>query len=270
MINTIHQITAANMQLRLGVPDTKDEVQDLAETFNGMLNRLEHAFATQRRLFEDLSHELKTPLTIIKGEFEVALKKTRSAEEYTAVLKSTLEEADRLIKLAENLLMLAKFDAKEVFLDKKRLDLGRLLQAMVNNMRSLAELKNVKLFFKPAGDIQIYGDESQLKALFINIIDNAIKYTPEKGEVWVEMSRSGKDIKVAVRDSGPGISGEDIPRIFDRFYRAPGSRGPAGFGLGLSIAKSIAESHDGRIDAASSASSGATFTVTLPAFAINK
>lgn len=267
MIKTIHQITAENMKLKIAIPDTKDEIQKLAETFNNMLRRLESAFVTQRQLFEDLSHELKTPLTILKGEFEVVLKKIRSQQEYESSLRSSLEEINRLSRLAENLLLLARFDSSGVWLDKKRLDLNQLIKTIINNIRGLVELKEINIVFSPKGEIALNGDESQLKTLFLNIIDNAVKYTPQKGSVEISTeTNNSSSAKVLIRDTGIGIPEGQIGRIFDRFYRVDGSRNSAGFGLGLSIAKSIAESHGGKIEVGSEPGKGTTFTVLLPLY----
>ncbi|MDD5136346.1 MAG: histidine kinase dimerization/phospho-acceptor domain-containing protein, partial [Candidatus Omnitrophica bacterium] len=138
MIHTIHDITVENMKLKLAIPNTKDEIQKLAETFNDMLVRLENSFSSQRHLFEDLSHELKTPLTILRGEFEVILKKLRAPEEYEASLRSSLEEIDKMTRLVENLLMLASFESKNFMPERKALDLGSLLKSVINNISRLA------------------------------------------------------------------------------------------------------------------------------------
>jgi signal transduction histidine kinase len=169
MIHTIHQITAENMALKIEVPATKDEIQKLAETFNDMLSRLERAFTTQRQLFEDLSHELKTPLTILKGEFEVTLKKLREQAEYQTVLKSSLEEINRIIKLAEGLLLLARFDSKEVLPEKKRLELNPLIRTVINNVKGISELKQIKISLSEDGKYFLNGDESQLKTMLFDI-----------------------------------------------------------------------------------------------------
>lgn len=265
MIHTIHQITVENMKMKLAIPDTRDEIQDLAETFNIMLERLERAFTSQKQLFEDLSHELKTPLTILKGEFEVMLKKARSFEEYESVLKSALEEVNKMIKLAENLLLLAKLDSKEVSPVKKDLDLNLLIQGVVNNVKRLAESKGISLSSDLRGGISLKGDTGQLGTLFLNIIDNAVKHTPKGGRIIIAAEKADSKAVIKIRDTGTGIPEEDIDRVFDRFYRVDKSRGSsAGFGLGLSIAKSIVEAHSGSITAQSKPSMGTIFTITLP------
>jgi len=264
MIKTIHQITAENMELRIGVPATKDEIQKLAETFNNMLSRLDQAFTAQRQLFADLSHELKTPLTILKGEFEVILKKIRSHQEYQSVLNSALEEINKIIKLAEGLLLLAKFDSKEVTLDKKVLDLNALLQGVLNNIKGVSELKEIKTSLVADAKVSVEGDANQLKTLFLNILDNAVKYTPPKGGIEVILKKDKSIARIEIKDTGPGIPEEEIGHIFDRFYRVDKSRNSIGFGLGLSIAKSIAEAHNGAIEIQSQPSQGTTFVISLP------
>ena len=265
MIETIHQIRAENMKLRIKVSPTRDEIQKLAETFNDMLGRLERAFTSQRQLFEDLSHELKTPLTILRGEFETILKKIRSHEEYEAILKSGLEEINKITGLAENLLLLARFDAKAVFPERKILDLNLLMQGVINSVKRLAESKEIAISFNCEEErLLIDGEEDHLKTIFLNIIDNGIKYTPQKGSVEVTSGREGSLAKVSVHDTGIGIPKDEIAHIFDRFYQVDKSRHRGGFGLGLSIAKSVVEAHNGTIEAESQSSEGATFTVRLP------
>lgn len=264
IIHTIHQITAENMKLRITIPDTRDEIRQLAETFNDMLGRLEGAFMSQRKLFEDLSHELKTPLTILKGEFEVVLKKMRAPGEYEAILKSSLEETNRIIKLAENLLFLARVDSKEVFPEKKMLDLNLLIHAIINSVKRAAEIKNIQLVFTAGNELILNGDEGQLKILFLNLLDNAVKYTPQDGKIIIVTERAGQSARVTIKDTGIGIPKEDMEHIFDRFYRTDKSRDSAGFGLGLSIAKAIANAHNGDILAESRQLQGSIFTVVLP------
>lgn len=271
MIHTIHQITAENMRLRLESPGTKDEIQKLSETFNSMLERLEHAFTSQKKLFENLSHELKTPLTIIKGEFEVVLKKLRSPGEYESVIKSALEEVDRVVRLAENLLLLARFESKEVFPEKKRLDLNPVVRGIVSNVRAMAESKKISLFCRADGVLFLEADEGQMKTLFLHILDNAVKYTENGGRITVTSQKIGPSAVVRIEDTGTGITKEEIERIFDRFYRTDKAMANAGYGLGLSIAKSIVDAHNGSIKVESELSKGTVFTISLPlsAFAIN-
>jgi len=264
MIRTIHQITAENMKLKVPVPGTKDEIQKLAETFNTMLERLDRAFTSQRQLFEDLSHELKTPLTILKGEFEVILKKIRSQQEYEVILKSSLEEVNRIIKLAENILLLARLDSKEVSPQKAPLDLTALIRNAANNMKGLSELKEIAVSFNSSSEIMMDGDEAQLKAAFLNMLDNAIKYTQPKGRIEINVGKGGPFAQIKIEDTGIGMPEEELAHIFDRFYRVDKSRNSTGFGLGLSITKSIIEAHNGTIAVQSKPSHGTIFTISLP------
>ena len=264
MIRTIHDITAENMKMKLTIPNTKDEIQKLAETFNDMLARLDHAFTSQKHLFEDLSHELKTPLTILKGEFEVVLKKMRSSEEYEAILRSSLEEVDKMTGLVENLLMLASFESKKIMPDRTALDLSLLIQSVVNNIDKLARKKGIVISLAGQEGVTIIGDEKQFKQLFLNIIDNAIKYTPEGGKINVSVKTGDNNAIVSVKDTGVGIPTDDIAHIFDRFYRVHSARASYGFGLGLSIVKAIVDAHRGNIEVESVPGQGTTFIVILP------
>ncbi|MDD5423220.1 MAG: ATP-binding protein [Candidatus Omnitrophota bacterium] len=265
MINTIHDITAENMKLKIKVPETKDEIQKLAETFNDMLGRLDSAFTTQKHLFEDLSHELKTPLTILKGEFEVVLKKMRSSEEYETILRSSLEEVDKITRLVENLLMLASFESKKILPERKSLDLNLLVQGVANSVKTLAEEKKIGLNVEQHDRITLNADEKQIKRLVLNLLDNAVKYTEPGGKVAVDIRRDGQNAKMTVKDTGIGIPKDEIGRIFDRFYRIDDAKGGHGFGLGLSIVKSIVDSHKGSITVDSRPGAGTTFIVTFPA-----
>ncbi|MBI5057437.1 MAG: heavy metal sensor histidine kinase [Nitrospirae bacterium] len=264
MIDTIHQITAENLKLKVNIPDTKDEIKRLADTFNEMLGRLEHAFSSQRQFIEDFAHELKTPLAVLKGEMEVVLKKMRSVEEYQLVLLSNLEEVNRINKIVEDLLMLARFDSSVVVLDMKRLDVAPMLKSIVDDMKVLAAQKNIGMDFITQDTITIYGDNNQLKRLFVNLLDNAIKYTPGKGGIIVSATPSGDYAKIIISDTGIGIPESEIEHIFDRFYRLDKARYTPGFGLGLSIAKSIVEAHKGRIEVESKLHQGTTFIIYLP------
>lgn len=264
IISTIHTITAENMKLKLKLPGTRDEIDRLADTFNDMLARLDYAFTSQRRLFEDLSHDLKTPLTILKGEFEVVLKKMRSQEEYETILKSSLEEVNKIIHLADNLLMLASIEARKIIQERREIDLNLLVQGTVNRVKKLAEAKNVELSLVQNAGMTIKGDEQQLKQLFVNLLDNAIKYTGSGGRVTITIGRTSGSASVTITDNGIGMSKDQADHIFDRFYRIDKSRTEQGFGLGLSIVKSVIDSHSGAIKVDSAPSRGTTFTVLLP------
>jgi two-component system, OmpR family, sensor kinase len=265
MIHTLKQITAENLKLKIHLPDTKDEIKRLADTFNDMIERLEKSFSSQQEFIEEVSHELRTPLTILKGELELALKKLRSPEEYEAVLVSSLEEIGKMSRVIEDLLVLARFDNNQMTLEIRRINLGSLINRTIDDMKVLAEQKDIEISLSSQENLILDGDENQLRRLLVNLLDNAIKYTSRKGKVTVTSHKDGTQARVVVSDTGIGIPADELPYIFDRFYQVARSRRTNhGFGLGLSIAKSIAESHHGKILVESHPGQGTTFTVSLP------
>ena len=265
MIETIHQITAENLKLRLKIPGTKDEIESLAKTFNQMIARLDEAFTSQRQFMEDISHELKTPLSVLKGELEVTLKRIRSPQEYETALHSSLEEVNRIAGIVENLLTLARFDAKTTTLQAQPLDLDLLIKDAVEAIQVLALQKEIMLQYNSAHLVNILADKYQLKRLILNILDNAIKYTPSGGKISVDLRQENSLVDIDITDTGVGIPESELPHIFDRFYRVDKSRTSIGFGLGLSIAQSIAMAHGGKIYAKANFPQGTIFTISLPA-----
>ncbi|MEI7529866.1 MAG: heavy metal sensor histidine kinase [Elusimicrobiota bacterium] len=264
MARTIRQITAHNLSLRLTPPGTRDEIRELADLFNAMLARLEDSFLSERRFIQDVSHELKTPLTILKGELEVALKKARSAGEYATILQSNLEETEKMSRIVGDLLTLARFDNREVRLERSRADLGEILAGAITALAGLAGKAGVKIELAAAENTEVEADAAQLHRLFLNLLDNAIKYGAAGGSVKAEIYKDDGRPAVRITDRGPGIPAGDLPHIFKRFYRADSSRSSGGFGLGLAIARSIAEAHGAEIKAESAPGAGAAFTVIFP------
>jgi len=264
IIKTVHQITAENLKLRVDLPDTKDEIKKLADTFDDMLEKLDKSFSSQQQFIHDISHELRTPLTILKGELEVTLKKVRSQKEYESILHSSLEELNKINRIIENLLMLARFENKEAILEIKSLDLNQLIQNILVDIKILSEQKGIQINFSSQESIILKADENQLRRAILNILDNAIKYTAENGKIFVKIEKDNNAAKIKISDTGIGIAKENLPFIFDRFYRVDKSRNTNGFGLGLSIAKSIIEAHRGKIEVESQPNQGTTFLISLP------
>ena len=264
IIGTVARINSENLKLRVPVPAPHDEIRRLALTFNQMLDSVDNSFSQQQRFIQDVSHELRTPLTILKGEMEVSLKRIRPAREYESVLQSNLEEINRIERLVENLLTLARFESRQVVLNKKEFDLASLLRRIVDDVSILAEQKQIKIRLLLPSPLRMIGDEDQLKHLFFNILENSVKYTDCGGRIEVELRPQKDDTIITIVDNGIGIDSAELPAIFDRFYRGGESRKSSGFGLGLSIARSIAEAHRGRIAIASLPGSGTTVTVVLP------
>lgn len=264
MVDSARGISAENLQDRLPVPPTRDELSRLAVTFNGLLDRVEEGFSLHRQFWEDVAHELKTPLAIMKGEFEVALRTGGGYQENRDVLASGLEEVDGLIRLIEKMLTLARMDRGGAPLENDEVDLAALAGRAVEDFRVSAEDKGVRLGFSGSGAVRVRGDEARLRGLVYILLDNAVKFTPAGGTIGVNVAPDGTMARLAVSDTGPGIPEDDLPGIFDRFRRPGRSSKGRGFGLGLSIAKAVAERHGGRIEARSRPGAGSTFTLLLP------
>jgi heavy metal sensor kinase len=257
-------ITADSLDRRLPIANTADELGRLTETINGMIGRLERSFREVHRFTADASHELRTPLTAIRTEAEVALGKPLPAD-CRQVLGSILEECERLTRLIDQLLLLAREDARAARAHAP-VDLATLLASVVETMRPLAEAKGLRLEYERDGPAATPGDETRLRQVFYNLLDNAIKYTPAGGTVAVALGRQRHANRVVVRDSGIGIPPEHLPHVFNRFYRVDQSRSRelGGTGLGLSIARGIILAHGGDIELTSAPGEGTTCAVTLP------
>ncbi|MCG6944971.1 MAG: HAMP domain-containing histidine kinase [Deltaproteobacteria bacterium] len=266
MTQAARRISGEHLDERLQETASGDELDRLAKTLNEMLSRLDDAFHQMRQFSADASHELQTPLTILKGEMEVALRSPRSPEEYQGVLESGLEEIDRISHLVEGLLLLARADAGVLRLDLRSVELKELLQEIYEQMKVVANDHSVSLQTASMEAVSIQGDREHLRRLLLNVVDNAIKYTPAGGSVTLSLQHDGEWALLKISDTGIGLSQEEQERIFSRFHRATEarSRDEKGVGLGLSIARSVAEAHGGRIQVESTPGQGSTFTVLLP------
>jgi len=251
-------------RLELRLPD--DEVGRLARTFDEMIARLDDAFRRQRQFTADASHELRTPLTAIKGQAEVALSKPRDAAAYREVLQTVNEEVDRLIRMVGSLLTLARADAGQIPIASEPVNVGDLVTAAVEQVRPMAERRDLTLGVAPGPAVNLQADEDLLLQLVLNLLDNAVKYTPPGGTVTVGWGMDGNRAELWVHDTGIGIAEEESERVFDRFYRVDKarSRTEGGAGLGLSICRWIAEAHGGSISLQSEPGRGTVFTVKLP------
>jgi signal transduction histidine kinase len=220
----------------------------------------------QKQFVSDVAHELRTPLSIMSGELEVALSKERTPEDYRQVLDSSKQETDRLIELSENLLFLARTDQRRQAIEFEKVDVTDLIGSIVASVQGESAEKEVTIHFEPEGEPTfVLGQAAMLRRLFFNLIDNAIRYTPSRGEIWISLATGKQCTQVEIRDVGVGIPAGDQEKIFDRFYRTDPSRSRTkGYGLGLAICKSIVELHHGTIAVRSAPGEGSTFTVTLP------
>jgi len=280
---TARMITSQNLNQRINPPKVKDEISRLIETFNEMISRLDQSFRQMKQFSSDASHELKTPLTILKGEVEVMLRRERTSQEYQQTLKSNLEEINRMSQIVEDLLTLSKADTGEIRLNKEDISLTEILNEVIAQMDRLAKSKKLHLSASNHHqDIHIFGDALRLRELFINLIENGIKYTEEGGSIHIILQKEyplptrdqsdrverekGEFVKIIVSDTGIGIAQEDEERIFNRFFRVDKarSREQGGSGLGLSICKWIVEAHQGKIEVESELGKGSSFVVRLP------
>ena len=264
---TTEQISASSMAKRLILDGSYDELRRLAGTFNAMMDRLQRVFEGQRRFVADAAHEIQTPLTVIKGNLELALQQDRSAFEYREALISNLHEVDRLTALTRSLLTLAQFAGDQPPVRLSPLALLPVIQDVISDFSILAKDRDIELLLQAHTVPLVWGDTDRLKQLFINIIDNALRYTPNAGSITVGLEAAGDNVFITVRDTGPGIAPEHLPHLFERFYRADSarSRDLGGAGLGLAIVKEIATAHGGSVTAQSEVGKGAVFTVSLRA-----
>lgn len=265
------QISARDLHQRLHLDLPNDEVGRLAATFDRMLARLDDAFERQRRFIADASHEMRTPLTILKGDVEVALNRPRTVQEYRETLELVNDTTDRLTSVVHELFLLARADNNQFPLQSESLDLASLLTREVSKLLPRAVKGGIALNLDVPDELVIEGDPAKLSRLFMNLIDNAIKYSDSGDEVRVTALAGPAEACVAIADTGPGIPAEHLPHLFERFYRIDKARSRqttdangSGAGLGLSIAQWLAQIHGGRIEVESQVGEGATFRVWLP------
>lgn len=260
------RISAKDLSERLNLNLPDDEVGRLARTFDGMLARLDAAFRREREFTANASHELRTPLTVMRGEIDVALNRPRATEEYRQVLRELGEEVERLTKLTEDLLMLARADAGKLPLQFQAVNAARLIQAVVDEMRPLSEEKDIVLTGRADEALTVWADEDRLLHVLLNLVENALKFSPPGGTVTLTATRDGAHANLAVADTGIGIAPDHLPHIFERFYRADQSRSSrvAGMGLGLAIAYSLVTAQGGTIEAHSAVGHGTTFVLKMP------
>lgn len=266
MTDEAQAITAERLSARLPIVNPNDELGRLGSTFNDLFARLEESFEQLRRFTSDASHELRTPLTVIRSVGEVALREPHHDEPaYREVISTMLEESDRLTQLVQNLLTLARADSGRISLKREAFDLGELAGEAANHLRVLAEEKGQQLKVTVIA-LTVVGDPSVLRQAVVNILDNAIKYSPPAGMIQVLVEMRGRDAVLEIADNGPGIAPEHRERVFDRFYRIDASRSRAegGFGVGLAIARWAVGANGGRLEVAERVGGGSVFRITLP------
>lgn len=259
-------ISEGDLEKRLQVPATGDEIASLATTLNQMLARLEQAFEKERRFVDDASHELRTPLGILKTELELALRRSRSKEELEAALRSAAEESERLNRLADDLLVLARSDRGRLPLHKTELDVADLIAEAVDRFRYQAEERGVSFEISVPPSTVVAVDKTRLQQALGNLIDNALTHTDDGGHIQVSASLSpDRELTMSVADTGSGFPAAFIDKAFDPFARADAGRSEGGTGLGLAIVKAIVTAHGGSIEATNQDRSGALLTMKVPA-----
>ncbi|MBS1912238.1 MAG: HAMP domain-containing protein [Bacteroidetes bacterium] len=264
MVASANRISAANLDQRIAVPKTRDEVRHLAETLNAMIERIGSAFQQQRQFIADASHEIRTPLTIIKTELEFG-ERSNDIAEVKESIGIALGEVDRMALLTQSLLLLVRLDSPHRPLNTAVVRLDEIVMRAVNRMQVLAQNRGIELAPHIAEAFEAEGDEEKLERALINLIDNAIKYSNDGGKVSIVLENVGAVARITITDNGPGIGATSLPYIFERFHRADESRARGeGYGLGLAIVKRVAELHGGSVRARNVETGGACFTLELP------
>ena len=270
LATTARNISAHNLTDRLPSRGTGDELDRLSDTLNGMLARLNSAFARITRFTADASHELRTPVAILRTTAEVTRAKSRSPEEHEKAWNVILTQADRMAQLIDDLLMLARADSETVAPPRELMDAAAVLRETCQVMQVIADASGLCFHVRAPQECTMFADPEDLRRILLILLDNAIKYTPAPGQIFVDLdleNAAGSSLAViSVRDTGVGILPADLPRIFDRFYRVATdrSRRTGGAGLGLPIARHLAERHSGYIQVQSAPGCGSTFSVSLP------
>lgn len=259
-------ITQHNLSERLPVVRTGDELERLSLSLNVMISRLEDAINSSKQFVADASHELRTPLAVLRGEIENLAQDIELKPQTRETLGSALEEVDRLAEIVEGLLALSRLDTGEAHSQWVRFDLAELVTTTADQMSLLAEDKNITVACDSASRVMIEGDQARLKQVVVNLLDNAIKYTPNGGRIKLKIAQEDGDAVLDIADDGIGIPAEALPHVFKRFFRVDGSRSrdQGGAGLGLSIVKSICDAHGARVEVSSTPGQGSLFRIRQP------
>jgi heavy metal sensor kinase len=262
---TARHISEGSLDERVPVKKNQDEIDQLAVTFNQMLDRIQTLVTGIREMSDNIAHDLKSPITRIRGLSEVSMTTGASEKDYENLAASTIEECDRLLDMINTMLVISKTETGVNQLDAVKMDIGAVVRDACDLFQAPAEDKDIKINCDVAGQFNTFGDHRLIQRMIANLLDNAIKYTPAGGSVDLRVHADKHEtVVLTVRDTGIGISEKDRSRIFERFYRCDPSRSQAGIGLGLSFARAIARAHGGDITVTSELGAGSTFTITLP------
>lgn len=270
-LKPVRQITAAaerigsgsDLSQRIDLHNADREMMELSQTFDSMFSRLEKSFDAERQFTADASHELRTPTAVIIAQAEYALQHAK-ADEKDEALQKILAQAQKMSRLLAQLLMLARADANKIQFEIEKFDFSELAEIVLEETEQLAADKNITVKSNIEPDVEVEGDQTLLMRLLLNLLDNAVKYTGEGGEVAFTLRKTADGVICAVRDTGCGIAPEELPKIWRRFYQSDGNRGQSGAGLGLSMVQWIANLHGGTVSVESTPGEGSTFTFTIP------
>jgi heavy metal sensor kinase len=262
---TAQKISGGSLQERVPVKPRGDEIDQLATTFNQMVDRIQTLLTEIKEMSDNIAHDLRSPLTRIRGTAEVTLTTGKSLEDYENMAASTIEDCDRLLDMINTMLLISKTEAGVEKPAGEEVDIAALIRRACDLFSSIAEDKNLGLSYDAPEKTLVRGDPRMLQRMLSNILDNAVKYTPSGGKIAVALTGAkNQHVVISIRDTGAGISSADLNRIFERFYRCDQSRSQPGTGLGLSLARAIARAHGGDIAVKSAVGQGSTFTIMLP------
>jgi len=261
---TARKISASALNERVPVNRRGDEIDQLAATFNDMLDRIQQLIENIQAISDNVAHDLKSPITRIRGTAEIALMTGNNLQEFEQMAASHIEECDRLLDMINTMLLISKTEAGAIEMHQTDVDLDQIVRQACELFQPMAAEKNIEIDYNQSDELRLQGDLRLLQRMVANLLDNAIKYTHHDGRVTVSVENARpREAVISIKDTGIGLSGADRERIFDRFYRGDPSRTTDGFGLGLSLAKTIAEAHQGRIEVESQVGQGSVFRVVL-------
>lgn len=264
LADRMKMISSKNLDERILGIESYDEIGELASSFNELLNRLHNAFKREQQFIADVAHELKTPLATLRSTLEIALNQKRNPDEYQNVIKDALSETHQLSSTLKNVLDLAWSETPQEQKNAKRFNLSLLMEELIETAQKMAIKKKITVSGKIDENIILFGFKDKFGRAILNLIDNAIKYTPSHGKVDISLKKENSQAVIKIQDTGSGISKRDLPHIFDRFYRGTSTEKIFGSGLGLAMSKAIIFSHKGEIKVKSEVSKGSTFTIILP------
>jgi heavy metal sensor kinase len=261
---TAESIAKGAFGSRVSVKGTGDEVDQLAVTFNGMLAQIETVLCSMKEITDNIAHDLRSPITRMRGLAELALASKRSVEDYETVVGRVVEECDRLLGMINTMLDISEAEAGIARLRPVEVDAGEMARDVADLFGPVAEDKRVALDLSESGPLLLHADTQKLQRVLSNLLDNAIKYTPSGGSIMISVYGNDREVRIIVRDTGTGIPPPELSHIFDRFYRGEKSRSEPGSGLGLSLARAFVLAHRGTIAVTSMPGEGSEFTITLP------